>query len=128
MAVLFGALLPAVDIAKDSCWPHGTWGDNLWCPAALSLNERTDEANERLLRAANAYIKACNESGGAANPTPEENTGAPWTFFSITDYVRMLCLFHAESTHFPGRLNPETEAAMKEALWLWTSTDSRIAD
>lgn len=115
-------------IAKDKAWPHGTWGDNLWCLAALSLNEKTDEANERLRKAANAYIKACHESGGPANPTPEENTGAPWTFFSITDYVRMLCMFHANGTHFPGRLKPETEAAMKESLWLWTSTDSRIAD
>ena len=115
-------------IAKDSCWPNGTWGDNLWCLAALFLNEKTDQANDRLLTAANAYINACKESGSAPDPTPEENTGAPWTFFSITDYVRTLCLFHAKSTHFPGRLKPETESAMKEALWRWTSEGSRIND
>jgi hypothetical protein len=46
----------------------------------------------------------------------------------LTDYVRILCLFHGESPHFPGRLKPETEAAMKEALWFWVSADSRIAN
>ena len=30
--------------------------------------------------------------------------------------------------HCPGRLKPETEAAMKEALWLWVSGESRLAD
>ena len=66
--------------------------------------------------------------GRTAAPTPEQPGNAPWTFFSITDYVRTLCLFHAKSPHFPGRLKPETEAAMKEALWLWVSGESRIAD
>lgn len=115
-------------IAKDTCWPDGVWGDNLWCLAALYLNEKTDLANERLLKAANEYIETTRKDGTAAHPTPEKNTGAPWTFFSITDYARTLCLFHAKSPHFPGRLKPDTEAAMKEALWLWTSKKSRLED
>ena len=32
-------------IAKDTCWPRGVWGDNLWCLAALYLNEKVDMAN-----------------------------------------------------------------------------------
>lgn len=115
-------------IAKDTVWPSGTWGDNLWTLAALRLNEKTDQANARLLKAANEYIEIHRASGDLASPTPEKQDGAPWTFFSITDYARTLCLFHAKSTHFPGRLKPETEAAMKEALWLWTSQGSRLAD
>ena len=113
-------------IAKDSCWPPGVWGDNLWCLAALYLNEKVDMANARLLKQAKDYLttKPAN-----ANPTSPENPGNwPWTFFSVTDYVRTLGLFHAKSPHFPGRLKPETEAAMKEALWLWVSGESRIAD
>ena len=43
-------------IAKDSCWPHGAWGDTMWALAALYLNEKVDEANARLLKRANAYV------------------------------------------------------------------------
>ena len=113
-------------IAKDTCWPGGVWGDNLWCLAALYLNEKTDMANARLLNRARDYI-ATNPTN--APPTSPENPGnLPWTFFSVTDYVRTLCLFHSKSPHFPGRLKPETEAAMKEALWLWVSSESRLDD
>ena len=115
-------------IFKDTCWPQGVWGDNLWTLAALYLNEKVDAANARLLKQANAYIDLTLKSGSTPAPTPEQPGNAPWTFFSITDYVRTLCLFHAKSAHFPKRLAPETEAAMKEALWLWVSKESRIAD
>lgn len=115
-------------IVKETCWPSGVWGDNLWCLAALYLNEKTDAANARLLKQANDYIEMTRKSKRTTAPTPEEPGNAPWTFFSVTDYVRTLCLFHAKSTHFPGRLKPETEAAMKEALWLWVSKESKIAD
>jgi hypothetical protein len=115
-------------IVKDTCWPQGIWGDNLWTLAALYLNEKVDIANARLLKQANDYIDMTRKSGGAVAPTPEKPGNAPWTFFSITDYVRTLCLFHAKSPQFPGRLKPETEAAMKEALWLWVSKESRLAD
>lgn len=115
-------------IAKDTAWPDGRWGDNLWTLAALRLNEKTDQANARLLKAATQYIQGHKAGGELASPTPEKQGSAPWTFFSITDYVGTLCLFHSKSTHFPGRLTPEAEAAMKEALWLWTSTQSRLAD
>jgi hypothetical protein len=115
-------------IAKDTCWPNGVWGDNLWTLAALRLNERVDEANARLLKRASDYIEKNRTTGSGSIPTPENPGDAPWNFFSITDYVRTLCLFHSKSTHHPGRLKPETEAAMKEALWLWVSAESKIAD
>ncbi|HEY3322865.1 MAG TPA: hypothetical protein VGP72_20590 [Planctomycetota bacterium] len=113
-------------IAKDTAWPQGVWGENLWCLSALYLNEKTDDANARLLKQAKDYI-ASNPTL-AARTSPEAPGNLPWTFFSVTDYVRTLCLFHSKSPHFPGRLKPETEAAMKEALWLWVRSESRLAD
>lgn len=113
-------------IAKNTAWPPGIWGDNLWCLAALYLNENVEQANARLLKRAKDHV--------ASNPTdttrtsPENPGNLPWTFFSITDYVRTLYLFHSKSTHFPGRLTLETENAMKEALWLWVRGESRLAD
>lgn len=115
-------------IAKDTVWPQGIWGDNLWVLAALYLNEKADEANARLLKQANDFIDMARKRGSIPAPTPEQPGTAPWNFFSITDYVRTLWLFHSKSPHFPGRLKPETETAMKEALWLWVSGESRIAD
>jgi hypothetical protein len=113
-------------IAKGTAWPEGVWGENLWCLAALCLNEKVDVANERLLKRAKEYI--ATKPANAPTTLPEDPGNLPWTFFSVTDYVRMLCLFHSKSPHFPGRLKPETEAAMKKALWLWVSQESRIAD
>lgn len=113
-------------IAKDTAWPPGIWGDNLWCLAALYLNERVDAANARLLKQAKDYI--ASDPAKAPRTSPEAPGNLPWTFFSVTDYVRTLYLFHSKSPHFPGRLKPETEAAMKEALWLWVSGESRLAD
>lgn len=113
-------------IAKDTCFPSGVWGENLWCLAALYLNEKADLANERLLKRAKEYI--ATKPVNASVTTPEQPGNLPWTFFSVTDYVRTLWLFHAKSRHFPGRLKPETQDAMKEALWLWVSGESRLAD
>lgn len=113
-------------IAKDTAWPEGTWGDNLWCLAALSLNEKVEEANARLLATAQRYIATKPASIGRTSP--EDPGDAPWTFFSVTDYVRTLWLFHADSPHVPGRLKAETEAAMKEALWMWVREESRLDD
>jgi hypothetical protein len=113
-------------IARKEGWPDGTWGDNLWCLAALHLNEKTDEANARLLKRARDFI--ASKPKELAETSPEDPGKLPWTFFSITDYLRILCLFHAKSPHCPGRLKPETEAAMKESLWLWVRGESRLAD
>ncbi|MCX7005780.1 MAG: hypothetical protein NTY53_00740, partial [Kiritimatiellaeota bacterium] len=113
-------------IAKDTAWPQGVWGDNLWTLSALYLNEKVDEANARLLQRAKDYM--ATNPAQAPRTSPEAPGNLPWTFFSVTDYVRTLCLFHSKSPHFPGRLKPETEAAMKEALWLWVRGESRLAD
>ena len=113
--------------------PGGTWGDNLWCLAALYLNEKTDEANSRLLKRAKDYIDsnptdAPRISPQSTSPRKGPEQELPFTFFSVTDYVRTLCLFHSKSAQFPGRLKPETEAAMKESLWLWVRGESQLAE
>jgi hypothetical protein len=115
-------------IAGDSCWPHGTWGDTLWALAALHLDEKVDAANARLLKRANDYIVLHRSGKEISAFRPEEAKETPWTYFALTDYVRILYLFRENSPHLPGRLKPETEAAMKESLWFWVSADSRIAN
>ena len=113
-------------IAKDTVWPSGVWGENLWCLSALYLNEKTARANELLLKRAQDFL--ASDQTHLAKTSPEDPGKLPWTFFSITDYVRILCLFHAKSPHFSGRLTAATEAAMKESLWLWVRGESRLAD
>ncbi|TWU39632.1 hypothetical protein Poly41_24870 [Novipirellula artificiosorum] len=115
-------------IAKDSCWPQGAWGDTMWALAALSLNEKVDDANERLLKRATDYVNLKRQNVATSAFTPEQAKETPWAYFALTDYVRILCLFHAKSVHYPGRLHPETEATMKEALWFWAKADSKVAD
>lgn len=115
-------------VAKDSCWPHGAWGDTMWALAALYRNEKVDEANARLLKRAKAYIALHRAKKENSTFTPEEVKETPWAYFALTDYVRILYLFHAGSRHFPGRLQGETEAAMKEALWFWAKADSNVTD
>ena len=104
-------------IKNDNYWIGGGWGTTCWSLAALHVNERVDEANARLLREAKAFLAKRNKTGKTPDAQPGDSKW-PWDYFGIGDYVRILCLFHANSTHFPGRLNPETEAAMKEVLWL----------
>jgi len=115
-------------VARDTSWPNGAWGEVLWSLAALYLNEKVDEANARLLKRANDYIALRRTNGEISDFAPEDATETPWTYFALTDYVRILYLFHAKSTHYPGRLTVETEAAMKEALWCWVKSESKVAD
>ncbi|MBT3374991.1 MAG: hypothetical protein HN742_27735 [Lentisphaerae bacterium] len=116
-------------VAKDSCWPHGAWGDTMWTLVALYLNEKTDAANDRLLKRAQAYCDARRAQPVGEEFLPEKTKDiSPWAYFALTDYVRMLCLFRVASTHHPGRLRPRTEAAMKEALWWLVKADSKVAD
>lgn len=108
-------------VEKETCWPGGKWGDVLWSLSALYMGEKLDDANARLFKSAREYIVS---SQNTKERGAEEQT--PWTYFSLTDYVRILCLFHSNSQHLPGRLEPETESAMKEALWLWVKSESTV--
>jgi len=115
-------------VAEDDYWIKGNWGDTIWCLAALYLNEKTDVANKQLLDNANAFLDAINDlKENAFKPETSMNLPWPWAYFGLTDYLRILHLFHADSTHYPGRLRPETEAAMKEALWWLVKSKSKVA-
>ena len=116
-------------VAQDSCWPFKAWGDTLWTLCALYQNEKTELANQRLLERAQAYIQMHQAEAAGSTFAPEKRKElSPWAYFPLTDYVRTLCLFNAGSTHYPGRLQPETEAAMKEALWWRVKGSSRVID
>lgn len=117
------------DTVSKKSWPDGTWGDTLWSLNALYQNEKTDEANARLLKNAQSFLEATTKEGAPAVFLPENlSEKSPWAYFALPDYVRILCLFRAENTKFPGRLQPETEAAMKAALWVWAKGGSKVAD
>lgn len=112
-------------VARGS-WLPGGWGDTNGALAALFLDQKTDESNARLLKRASAFVA---EQTGAEQPSfePGETRDAfPWGYFGLTDYVRILCMFRQGSPHYPGRLSARTEAAMKEALWLWVKGRSRV--
>jgi hypothetical protein len=69
--------------------------------AALYRNERAAEANAAILR----IQKEC--------PIDEN------FHWGINLLNRIYFLFNAKSTHFPGRLTPEAEAALADILWRW---------
>ena len=115
-------------VAKDNYWIKGAWGDTIWCLAALYQNEKVAEANARLLKRANDYIALKKKKKAQPKFLPESENATPWSYFALTDYVRILCLFHSKSLHFPGRLTLQTEAAMKEALWYWVKSESKVAE
>ncbi|MDD7985323.1 hypothetical protein PQO01_10200 [Lentisphaera marina] len=118
-------------LTKKTSWPGGAWGDTMWELCALYQNEKIDLANQRLLDRSQNFTETISnlnsEKGFVFLP---ENYGkySPWAYFAITDYVRILSLFNSKSTHFPGRLKPTTEKAMKEALWLVVKEMSRVKD
>jgi len=115
--------------AGDAYWIKGAWGDTLWCLAALYLNDKAGAANERLLNRARDYCDAMNAAAAETAFRPEKTSDkSPWAYFALTDYVRILCLFRDGSPHCPGRLRPETEAAMKEALWWLVKSKSKVAE
>lgn len=114
-------------LARKS-WPGGPWGDTLWSLTALYQNEKVEEANERLLKNAQAYLDATDSTASASFRPENHAKESPWAYFALPDYVRILCLFRAKSSHFPGRLTAETEAAMKAALWIWVKSSSKVED
>ena len=124
------ALVGYLNTTPDTRFPNiRNWGDVLWSLVALHLNERTDEANQTLLDLTNAYLPKY-QSGEIApiEFKPESGKNLPFGFFATPEYVRILYLFGANSTVHPGRLNPETEKAMKDFLWIIVSEKSKVAE
>jgi len=96
-------------VGVESLWPapgQQAWGDNMWALSLLYLNERVDDANDRL-------------QANAASALSTSNFEEAFAYFGLVDYVKILALFNSQSLHFPGRLEPATEDAMKDVLWEW---------
>lgn len=72
---------------------HGRWERTAQYVYRLASNQEVEQANADLKRAADA--------------------GWNGSFMDV-NLVRAFLLFHSRSEHFPGRLTPETEAAMKK--------------
>jgi hypothetical protein len=71
--------------------------------AALRLNIDVEQANEAIQRHAKAHPMR-------ADKYPD--------FYPIMPvYAQIYSLFSSGSSHFPGRLTPQTEAAMREQMW-----------
>ncbi len=116
-------------VAKDEYWIKGNWGETIWCLAALYSNQKVDKVNQDLLENANAFLEAVKSlKDQAFRPETSKKLPWPWAYFALTDYTRILCMFHSGSPHYPGRLRPETESAMKESLWLLVKSKSKVKD
>ncbi len=118
-------------LTKKTSWPGGAWGDTMWELCALYQNEKTEIANQRLQKRTQIFIDEIRKLNSDEDFVflPENYSNySPWAYFAITDYVRILCLFNSQSSHFPGRLLPDTEKVMKEALWLLVKNMSRVQD
>ena len=77
--------------------------------------------NEKMGRGERFIAQSCPLHKGNASTSksvaisPVKRNVSPWAYSPQTDYVRILCLFGGGNPHYLGRLQPETEAAMKEA-------------
>lgn len=114
-------------VAKDSYWIGSPWGDTIWSLAALYADEKTELANKKLYERAQAFLDVHNGHSDD-DFRPEAGKHWPFSFFGITEYVRILYLFGQDSTFYPGRLDARTERAMKESLWLLVKTKCRVKE
>lgn len=115
-------------LTTEKRFPPNKWGENLWCLTALYLNQKVDEANAILYERAKAFVDATDAPGYVA--PHEKHVGPEWPFgfFSIGEYFRTYALFHSASAHFPGRLEPGTEAVMKEVFWRFVKRGSVVKE
>lgn len=89
-------------VAGTSVWPYDVWGDGMWAMSALYKNQKVDRANALML----SY----------------STQDAPYSYFDLSDYVRMPTMYGRTSPYYPansapGRLTVQTEQAMKEVLY-----------
>jgi hypothetical protein len=85
--------------------------------AALYLNKEIGSAN-------NAIMDACKE----LSSRPAESRGELGLHWGGNHLIRIYLLFNGRSKFFPGRLTPESEAAICKALWDWARYEAHIKD
>lgn len=72
----------------------GTWGVNLWTLASLSLNEKVDLANARLLKRAHEYIKTYRANGSLPSPTLEKQDNIRLSPYSVNNRSQGVAFVH----------------------------------
>jgi len=89
----------------------GVWHYADFALAALYLNEKTDKANEAILRIHEEYPINPNRKRAPGDLEVQD------FYWHINLLQRIYFLFHRGSEFFPGRLTPEAEAAFLDIFW-----------
>ena len=116
---------------RGDIFPPPEWKGVSWEMVAFHLNEKTDLANERLLERAKEYTaraKAGEWDKLLYQPESHRNDMAPFNFFTGPEYTRIIYKYGSMGMVDPGRLKPETEAAMKEYMWLIIKQESKLVE
>lgn len=121
----------AEDPRGSDIFPPVSWKGVCWEMVAFHLNEKTDLANQLLLERAREY--AARARGGEWDkllyqPESHRNDMAPFNFFTGPEYTQIIYKYGSLGTVDPGRLKPETEAAMKEYMWLIVKQESKLVE
>lgn len=127
----------AMDPAGKKIFPPAKWQGVGWELVAFHLNEKTDLANDRLLKEAKKYTAKINSGDFGENTKnfgnkliyqPAGQDQRPFNFFTGPEYMQILYKYGSEGLVERGRLKPETEAAMKEYMWLVISQQSKLKE
>ncbi len=90
---------------------------------AMATDQHVAEVNKFLRESMDGKLEKIEEL--KTRPDPR---WAPHSYVSGMSLVRILGMFHSRSRFFPGRLEPETEAAMKRVLFDMFSKGHRFDD
>lgn len=106
-------------------------GDLQFAIAALWLNQRVDEGNERLRNAyqeilAGTWLDAEDlKALGPGQMTPER-AGTGIVKWRMRMWLRIYYLFCQESRFFPGRLEPDVQKQIQELFWNYGAAKSTV--
>ena len=91
--------------------------------AALALNERVGEANERLREAYAALLAGNDKLQPSETMTPEHAVLAKW---AMRGWLRIHYMFGDWSSFHPGRLAPDVQEKLHELFWNYGCAKSSI--
>lgn len=108
----------SVDALCEAVLDHPGASDLAWAFAALWLDRRVPEANERLRGAYQAFLD------GAKEMTPAlADEKAKW---QLRTWVRLYYLFGERSFRFPGRLEAATQECIETLFWNYAGAKSTV--
>lgn len=119
-------------IAKDpqgKIFPPPDWKGVGWEMVAFHLNQKTDLANRLLLERAREYTdRAKAGEWKKLLYQPEGTPNSPFNFFTGPEYTQIVYKYGSLGMVHRGRLKPETEAAMKEFMWMIVKQESKLIE